>query len=85
MNPNHTVPVLVDAEGPALCESGGLLRYSANRYANAPFWPSDPSDRAQIDKWAEWSKVSVAVNFSVPIFWALVRTSAEERNNHALK
>ncbi len=85
MNPNRNVPVLVDANGPALWESGAILRYLANRYANAPFWPSDPSDRAQIDKWAEWSKVSVAVNFTVPIFWAVVRTPAKARNYKTLK
>ena len=77
MNPNRMVPVLVDGEDSALWESGAILRYLANRYAQAPFWPSDPSERAQVDKWAEWSKVSVAVNFRVPIFWVLVRTPAE--------
>ena len=85
MNPNRTVPILVDANGPAVWESGAILRYLVNRYANAPFWPSDPSDRAQVDKWAEWSKVSFAANFTVPIFWALVRTPEKERNYHALE
>ena len=85
MNPNRKVPVLVDGEGSALWESSAILRYLANCYAQAPFWPSDPSARAQVDKWAEWSKVSLAVNFTVPIFWALVRTPAEERDYHKLK
>ena len=85
MNPNRTVPVLVDSSGPAIWESGAILRYLSNRYATAPFWPSDPSDRAQIDKWAEWSKISVATNFTVPIFWALVRTPSAKRNYDALQ
>ena len=85
MNPNRMVPVLVDGEDSALWESGAILRYLANRYAQAPFWPSDPSERAQVDKWAEWSKVSVATNFTVPIFWALVRTPPDRRDYHALK
>ncbi|MEL0286745.1 MAG: glutathione binding-like protein, partial [Paracoccaceae bacterium] len=83
--PNRTVPVLVDSSGPALWESGAILRYLSNRYATAPFWPCDPSDRAQIDKWAEWSKISVATNFTVPIFWALVRTPAAKRNHDAIR
>ena len=68
MNPNRMVPFLVDGEGSALWESCAILRYLANCYAQAPFWPSDPSARAQVDKWAEWSKVSLAVVFTVPIF-----------------
>ena len=32
--------------------------------------------RTHIDKWAEWSKINFALNFSGPIFWQVVRTPA---------
>ena len=35
---------------------------------------------AHIDKWAEWSKINVALNFSGPIFWQVIRTPAEARD-----
>jgi glutathione S-transferase len=37
-----------------------------------------------VDRWAEWSKVSVAINFTAPIFWAVVRTPKEQQNPHAI-
>ena len=37
-----------------------------------------------MDRWAEWSKVSVAINFTAPIFWAVVRTPKEQQNPHAI-
>ena len=84
MNPNQTVPVLRDGDGPALWESGSILRYLANQYGDERFWPKAPHSRANVDKWAEWSKVSVAINFSVLIFWAVVRTPKEQQNSHAI-
>jgi glutathione S-transferase len=77
MNPNGAIPVVRDGEGEFLWESAAILRYLANRYGRAPFWPEDLAGRTHIDKWAEWSKVNFALNFSVPIFWPFVRTPQE--------
>ena len=85
MNPNGTVPVLQDGNGEPLWETGAILRYLANRYANTPFWPSDLQARAQIDKWAEWSKINVALNFTAPIFWRIVRTAPKDRDEAAIR
>jgi glutathione S-transferase len=41
MNPNGTVPVLRDGDGPHLWETGAILRYVCSRYASPPFWPQD--------------------------------------------
>lgn len=80
MNPNGTVPVLRDGDDPPLFETGAILRYLAGRYATDSFWPTDLRERAQVDKWAEWAKLNVALGFTVPIFWQLVRTAAKDRD-----
>ncbi len=85
MNPNGLVPVVRDGDGEPLWESAAILRYLANRYGRAPFWPDDLATRTHIDKWAEWSKINFALNFSGPIFWQVVRTPAERRDPAALK
>ena len=66
-------------------ESGAILRYLANSYADEPFWPKDPLRRADVDRWAEWAKVSVQMNFNAPIFWPVVRLPAEKRDDENLQ
>lgn len=84
MNPNGTVPTIVDGSNPPLWESAAILRYLANNYAEPPFWPIDAVERADVDRWTEWAKVSVQMNFSVPIFWKVVRTEAKHRDAEQL-
>lgn len=79
MNPNGRVPVVQDGTDPPLFESAAILRYLANRYAPADLWPSDPAARAQVDQWAEWAKLNVALPV-VAVFWGVVRTPADQRN-----
>jgi glutathione S-transferase len=85
MNPNRLVPVIRDGDDAPLWESAAILRYLANRYGAAPFWPEDLSARAQVDKWAEWAKINVASAFTVPIFWRVVRTPEAERDWPAIE
>jgi glutathione S-transferase len=84
MNPNGTVPVLQDGDNPPLWETGAILRYLANRYGTAPFWPEDLIARADIDRWAEWSKINIALGFTAPVFWQVVRTPADAQNPDAI-
>jgi len=84
MNPNRTVPVLQDGSNETLWETGAILRYVASKYADEEFWPRDVAARAQVDKWAEWSKISIAVGFTVPVFWAAVRTAPKDRDQAAI-
>ena len=76
MNPMGRVPVMrqVQDDGDELImfESGAIARYLVTRYGTAPFWPDDPVDRARLDVWAEWTKVTFAPAFAQPIFWALL-------------
>ena len=84
MNPNGTVPTIRDNDDPPLFESGAILRYLAGYYAPEAFWPKDPVARAQVDMWAEWSKLNIALNLTVPIFWRLVRTAPSKRDPQAI-
>jgi len=85
MNPNGTVPTLRDGDNPPLWETGAILRYLAGVYAPESFWPKDPVARAGVDKWAEWSKLNVAMNFTAPVFWRVVRTPAGRRDPAAIR
>lgn len=85
MNPNGTVPTVRDDDGPPLWESGAILRHLANRHGDDAFWPQDPHARAQVDQWAEWSKLNVAQRFTSPIFWQVVRTPAARRDPEAIR
>lgn len=84
MNPNGTVPVIKVNGGEPLWESGAILRYLAALYGDENFWPTQARQRCVIDQWAEWSKINIALNFTAPVFWVLVRTPAEQRNIQAL-
>lgn len=84
MNPNGTVPVLRDNDGDPLWETGAILRYLAEQYADDGFWPKAPGRRAQIDKWTEWSKLNIAQNFTGPVFWRVVRTAPALRDDTAI-
>jgi len=84
MNPNGTVPVLRDCDSEPLWETGAILRYLAARYGTPAFWPVDPLARASVDKWAEWSKINVAMAFTGPVFGRLVRTAPSQQNRVAL-
>ncbi|MEO0829850.1 MAG: glutathione S-transferase family protein [Pseudomonadota bacterium] len=83
MNPNRTVPVLRDGDGPALWESAAILRYLGAAYGPS-LWPEDPMQRADVDRWAEWAKINVVIGFSVPIFWRVVRTAPANRDPEAI-
>ena len=84
LNPNGLIPVLKDGDGEPIWESGAILRYLASRYASAPFWPQDLGARAQVDKWAEWSKLNIAHNFTGPIFWRVVRAAPASHDPAAI-
>src|SRR5215469_859129 len=52
ISPGHKIPALVDSDGPggrvALCESGAMLKYLAEK-AGGALYPS--ARRAQVDQW----------------------------------
>jgi glutathione S-transferase len=84
MNPNGTVPVLRDGAGEPIWETGAILRYLGARHGTDAFWPAHPAARAVVDQWAEWAKINVALAFTAPIFWRVVRTAASARDPAAI-
>lgn len=84
LNPNRTVPVLRDGDNATLWETGAILRYLANVYGSERFWPEYPNQRAQVDKWAEWSKINIALGFTAPVFWRVVRTPKPQQDPNAI-
>lgn len=85
MNPNGTVPVLQDGAENPIWETGAILRYLGSKYADDTFWPEDAGKRAAVDKWAEWAKLNIALNFTVPIFWRVARTAPSKRDADAIR
>lgn len=84
MNPNGTVPTLRDGSNPPLWESAAIVRYLANVYGSSPFWPDDPVARTNVDRWGEWSKVNVALQFTGAVFWKFTRTAPKDRDPKAI-
>lgn len=84
LNPNGTVPTLQDEQEAPIWETAAILRYLADRYGSEKFWPHDSIERASVDKWAEWAKVNIALNFIVPVFWRVVRTPPSKRDPVAI-
>lgn len=82
-NPNQLVPCLEDGEL-VLWESNAIVRYLAARYGDAVLWCSDPGQRAQADKWMDWTTSSLAAPFRT-VFWNMVRTAPAQRNMPAVQ
>jgi len=83
LNPNGQVPTLVDGAF-VLWESNAILRYLAMQYgASSALYPSEPKLRASIDRWLDWS-LSTLAPAERPVFMALVRTPAQNRDMIAL-
>jgi glutathione S-transferase len=59
MNPNGLVPVIED-HGLPLWESNAIVRYLSARYALGTLYAEDPMERAQAEKWMDWSTSRMA-------------------------
>lgn len=59
INPSGTIPVIVD-DGFALTESLAINLYLAKKYGSggdAPLYPADPREEAEIWRWTLWAQV----------------------------
>jgi glutathione S-transferase len=75
LNPNATVPVIVDSDGTVLWESNTICRYLANRYDDGSLLPANAVARAHVEQWMDWQagELNNAWRYA---FMALVRNSA---------
>ncbi len=79
MNPNGTVPAILDEEV-AVWESHAILRYIAAAHGPERYWPEDPKARSWIDRWMDWSQSQFDASF-MTLFWGYWRTPEVERNS----
>jgi glutathione S-transferase len=84
MNPNARVPTLVDGDY-VLWESNSIMRYLILAYRpQSPLYPQAPKLRAGVDRWLDWT-LSTVQPIDRPVFWALVRPSAGQRDMVAIQ
>jgi glutathione S-transferase len=83
MNPTGLVPTLQE-DGFTLWESNAILRYLCAAYApDGPFWPRQPSARANIDRWMDAQQTLLNKPMSA-VFWGIVRTPPEQHDAAAI-
>src|SRR5216684_2563703 len=75
MNPNGRVPTIED-DGFVLWESNAIVRYLSAKHGAGTLWPNDPRQRADADRWMDWTTSTVAPAIT-PVFWGLIRTPPE--------
>ena len=82
MNPNGRVPTLTDG-GFVLWESNAIMRYLALKQieagAGAGLYPAGAAARAAVERWLDWT-LSTVQPAERPLFWGLVRTPPENRD-----
>ena len=83
LNPNGLVPTLED-EGFVLWESNAIVRYLAAKHSAGKLWPEDLKERAEADRWMDWQATTFWPAFR-PLFWNLVRTPPEQREQGAME
>ncbi len=81
MNPNGTVPTLLDGEL-AVWESHAILRYLAAVHEPERYWSEDPKTRSWIERWMDWSQSQFDASF-MNLFWGYWRTPEAARNADA--
>ena len=84
MNPNALVPTLEEEDGFTLWESNSIVRYLAGKHDKAgTLEPKDPKVRAKAHQWMDW-QLSVMGPAITPVFWGLIRTPPEKRDQAAI-
>ena len=82
MNPNSLVPTLEEDDGFTLWESNSVVRYLAGKHGGT-LEPKDPKVRAKAHQWMDW-QLSVMGPAITPVFWGLIRTPPEKRDQAAI-
>jgi glutathione S-transferase len=83
LNPNGLVPTIDDA-GFVVWESNTIVRYLAAKHAAGTLWPIDLQDRADADRWMDWTNSTLWPTM-VPLFRAFMRTPEAQRDARAIE
>ena len=82
MNPNGLVPTL-EEDRFTLWESNAIVRYLAGKYGPGGLEPAELEERARAGSWMDW-QLTVAAPALTPVFWGLIRTPPEKRDQTAI-
>jgi glutathione S-transferase len=82
MNPNSLVPTLEEEDGFTLWESNSVVRYLSGKHGGV-LEPKDAKARALASQWMDW-QLSVMGPAITPVFWGLIRTPPEKRDQTAI-
>ncbi|MHA1108193.1 MAG: glutathione S-transferase N-terminal domain-containing protein, partial [Alphaproteobacteria bacterium] len=82
MNPNSLVPTIIEDDF-VLWESNSIIRYLAAGHGEGTLCPTDLRTRAMAERWMDW-QLSVLGPSMHPVFWGLVRTAPEDRDNEGI-
>ena len=82
MNPNSTVPTIVD-DGYVLWESNSIVRYLASKH-KSPLYPTELKERGSAERWMDW-QLAVFGPAMAPVFQGLIRTKPENRDLKAIE
>jgi glutathione S-transferase len=83
MNPNSLVPTLEEEDGFTLWESNSIIRYLAAKHAARVLEPAEAKVRARAQMWMDW-QLSVMGPAITPVFWQLIRTPADKRDQSVI-
>ena len=83
LNPNGLVPAIQDGDV-VMWESNAIVRYLSAKHSPGKLWPEDLKVRAEGDKWMDWHNGVFWPTFR-PLFWNLVRTPIDQRDEKAME
>jgi glutathione S-transferase len=83
LNPNATVPTIIEDGGYVLWESNAIIRYLAARHAPGRLIPDDLHLRYSGERWMDW-QANVVRPALQPMIRILVRTRPEDRDPDAV-
>src|SRR6188768_204480 len=83
MNPNSLVPTLEEEDGFTMWESNSIVRNLAGKHQNSTLEPADLKTRGRAQMWMDW-QLSVIGPSITPVFWGLIRTPPEKRDQTAI-
>ena len=83
LNPHGLAPT-IDDDGFVVWESNAIVRYLCATHGTGTLWPTAAKARADADRWMDWANSSLWPTL-VPLFRAIMRTPAAQRDDHAIE